>query len=256
MGLAIASTLNKSQKKILKATTEYLLKNIGKGAEGYPGQLTADIPQLFTDAYERFSKAWGGDLGDVSQTAVRNLISGKPAYEFDPVAKTSQWRETYAGPVMAAYEDFALPMIKESWNLPGVAYSRARGEGVAREVGGFYGQYVAPKLFDALQTGEAMGFQSRELAAGRQIQALDLPGRQFAQTAGVAGSLEERLNRKYMADYSEWLRTRGEPGWAIQTAMGYMTQPTRTAFYETGGESADAFDYASLGLAGLEYLKK
>lgn len=216
-----------SQEELIKEVSAFLQKYIGKGAAPYPGQLVAEPPGLFNQAYEQYEKAFAGDLGALSNATIRDLIGGKPAYSFDPEETTSRWQETYAGPVMEMWNQTVLPSIKEGFNIPGVAYSRARGRETGRAASEFYGQYVAPSLFTALQTGEQMGFQSAEAAAGRQPAALGLPGQQFTQAAGVAGTLQAQLQRGYTADYQEWLRTRAEPGWPVQAATQFMTQPTQ-----------------------------
>ena len=71
-----------------------------------------------------------------------------------------------------------------------------------------------------------MGFESKEAAAGRRAGALGLPFLQTSQAMGVAQQKYGLEAQRMGMDYQEWLRTRAEPGWAVSTAMGFMTQPT------------------------------
>lgn len=220
------STLSGPQQMLMGEVSEFLKPFIGKGAEPYAGKLTADIPKLFTEAYQKYETAMGGDVGAAIAAATRDLIAGKPAYIFDPEVTAKRWEETYAGPVMEAWREHVLPGIKEGFNIPGVAYSRGRGRGVGRAASGFYGEYVAPTLYSSLEAGEARGVESAEAAAKRQMEATSMPFQQFVQTAGVSGTFQQLLQQQLNAQYQEFLRTRAEPGWAVNTAMQFMTQPT------------------------------
>lgn len=258
---ALPST-SKSQQALEKAISEWLIPLIGKKAPTYPGQLVADFPQIFEGAFQDYEAAFGGELGDLSQATIRDLISGKPAYTFDPTATATRWKETYASPVMAAWRENVLPGIEEGFNLPGVLYSRDRGRGVAKEASKFYGQYVAPSLYQSLQTGEAMGFQSGEAAAGRQTSALGLPFQQTSQAMSLAGLIQQANQMPLSAAYQEYLRTIAEPGFAATLGTGLATTGTvdYAAFREPsmieqiamlmGGAGAGASGYAAVQNSG------
>ncbi len=220
------STTSATQQELEKTISEWLTPLIGKKAPTYPGQLTADMPQLLSDAFSDYASAFGGDLGELSQATIKNLISGEPAYTFDPAATTRRWEETYANPVMAAWRENVLPGIKEGFNLPGVLYSRDRGRGVAKEASKFYGQYVAPSLYSSLQTGEAMEFQSAEAAAGRRVGALSLPYQQTSQAMGLSLLQQQAEQVPLTALYQEYLRTIAEPGFAATLGTGLATSQT------------------------------
>ncbi len=252
MGMRIVPLTSTSQRALEKYISEWLTSQMEAGPELYPGQLTAGTPELYTSAYDDYERALAGDLGTLTDATIRQLISGEPAYTFEPEDVTERWRETYAGPVMETWKDVVLPGIKEGFNIPGVAYSRARGRGVGRASGEFYGQYVAPTLFTALQTGEEMGFRSAELAAGRQMPALELPFQQFVQTAGVAETLQAQIQKPLTALYQDWLRSRGELTQYAQIGASYATDPTMSAFYKAkykGGYAPTTLDYAMMGIA-------
>jgi len=169
----------------------------------YSGQLLAETPELFNQAYSQYA---GGQYSDISDQATQDLISGKPAYEFDPVKTTARWKETYAEPVMEAWRETMLPTLKENMNMPGSLYSRGTSDYVAQQGSQFYGSNVAPTLYNSLQTGEAMGAQSAENANAMRMQALSLPYQQFGQQAGVAGAYQQQQQAPLSAAYSEYIR--------------------------------------------------
>ena len=177
MGIKLVPLTSTSQRATEQSVSDFLQGFIGEGAEAFPGDLTAPTPELFTKASQAFEEAFSGNIGDLSNTAIQDLISGKPAFTFDPSATTKMWEETFATPVMQSFRENVLPSVRESFNLPGVTYSRAGAKGVSDATSNFYGQYIAPTLFNALQTGEQRGFESAEQAAARRHGALGIPGR-------------------------------------------------------------------------------
>ena len=208
--------LTAEERRLRDAAAKWLQQYIGKGAEPYTGELTADIPELFTDAYNWYQDQFG--RADVSD-AIKNLISGKPAYTYDPAATTKMWEETYATPVMSAWKQTVLPIIKERLNVPGRSTVMERK--TLDEMGAFYGQHVAPTLFGAHTTGQRMGFESAEAAAARVPEAVSLPAKRMGEAASVAEMLRSLEKEGIMADYQEFLRTRAEPGWATSAALGF-----------------------------------
>ena len=129
MGIRQASVLSKTQQELEKTISGYLSEYIGKGAEAYPGQLpgTADVPGLFTQAYERYASQFGGE--GIS-TAISDLIAGKPAYTFDPRETIKTWEETYASPIMETWKSTVMPALEEQYNIPGAFYSTRKGMGI------------------------------------------------------------------------------------------------------------------------------
>lgn len=214
-----------SQQALEKAISEYLTGFVGRGAEAYPGQLpgTAAVPGLFTQAYGQYAGQFGrGDIGE----AISDLISGKPAYTFDPGAVAKRWEETYSTPVMQAWKSAVVPILEEQYNVPGGFYSTRKGAGIGRAASEFYGGQVAPTLFGALQQGEQMGAASLEAAAGRRPGAIGLPGQQFAEAAQVAMTKMGLDEKQLTALFNEFLRTRAEPGWASVAGAGLSTAGT------------------------------
>lgn len=256
MGVRLIPKTSETQRALEKAISGFLLKNVGVGAKRFPGELTADIPELFSRAYDEFAD--GRFAGDIS-AATRDLIRGEPAYTFEPGSATKRWQETYATPVMRTWTDTALPAILEGMNLPGnlTGFSAAPARAAVKAGGEFFGQQVAPKLFDWvsnwLTTGEKLEAYSKEQAAARRLSATALPYQQFLQSAGTARTYQELLQEKLTADKAEFIRTQAEPGWASLAGAQYMTQPTLDALYK--GKSSKTSQIGTIATAVLMALK-
>ncbi len=201
----------------------------GSANQRFPGQLVAGTPQLFNTAFNQFSS----DFGNAASTnAINDLISGKPAFEFDEQSATDRWRRTFADPVMQAWRETVAPVLKESLNLPGSLFSRGTGQFLAQQGSQFFGSQVAPTLFNTLSNLQQSGIQSRELAAARQPAALGLPFQQFSQAAGVAGAQQAQLQAPLTAAYQEFQRT--DPFRYAQLLGGIASTPTQENIIEPG----------------------
>jgi len=153
------SSLSPEQREALNTVFEWAspyLKSTTAGAT-YPGQLVAETPDLFNLAYKHYA---GGQYGELETQAIKDLMSGKPAYEFSPVKTATSWRETYAEPAMQAWRETVAPIVKETMNMPGTYYSRGTSDYLAQKAGEFYGSKIAPSLYSSLISQEAMGAQS------------------------------------------------------------------------------------------------
>ena len=222
------SNLSRAQQGLSDAASRYLTENIGQGAEAYGGQLTADMPAYFQEAYDQFTS---GQFGEESFQAIQDLISGRPAYEFDPVKTASRWKETYANPIMESWRETVLPSIREQMNMPGTLYSRGTSDYVSTKASQFYEGQVAPTLYNTLSQGEALGAQASMQAKGMQPGALSLPYQQFMQQAGAAGTVQAAEQMPLTAAYNEFLRTRAEPGWAVNAAQGFLSSTIDTGMF-------------------------
>ncbi len=219
----LVPTTSASQRSLEGVTSAELERLIQQGLEPYTGQIVPDVPEAFGTAFNKFTS---GEFSDEITRATEDLIAGRPAYEFDPKRRISEWEDIYATPVMQAYQNIVLPMVRESFNIPGVAYSRDIAKGTRKAAGDFYGQFVAPKLFESLQAGEQMGFQSGELAAGRRADALDIPYKQFAGVAGATDAYMDIYGRDLAAAYAEYARVQGLDVGILGTAGQLATTPT------------------------------
>ncbi len=244
-GTTQSSTISAEQRQSLQSVMDWVtpyLEGTTAGAE-YPGQLTADRPDLFGQAYENFA---GMPFADIENQAIQDLISGRPAYEFDPVQTASRWQETFAEPVMNTWRETIAPVLKEEMNMPGTFYGRSTSDYLAKKGGEFYGGQVAPSLFSALQTGEVLGAQSLDRANMMRPGAMSLPYMQFAQGAGVSGALQGLEQQELGAMYQEFIRR--DPYRYAQLLAGIGSSAT----YETVATQGTASPWGQIagGMAG------
>ncbi len=248
MGIKSAPTINPDQQAGLSEVLNWLSAGLGTrpAAEPYTGQLTPDIPGEFTGAYNEF---FGNQYSDISSSTIRDLISGKPAYEYDEARTARQWQESFAAPVMEAWRETVLPGLRESINqVPGNLYSRGYSDYIGQQTSDFYGQNVAPSLFAAQQRGQDYQFQSGEAAAARQPEALNIPFNQFANQANAAGLLYNYQAAPLNAAYQEFQRT--DPGQYAGLLGTTATAPTIQNFLESGGGGGGGFGAIAGTLGG------
>jgi hypothetical protein len=200
------SNTSPAQEAAINRVLEYSQEAMAarSSAAQYSGQMVADTPSLLNEAYAQYSS---GQYDAISEQAIQDLISGKPAYTFDEAAATKQWTDTYATPVMQAWNDSVAPTIKESYNAPGTLWSRSSQTGITNAANNFYGSSVTPTLFSALQTGQQNAFTSAENANSMRAGALNLPYAQFVQKAGAASTMQAQEQAELTAAYNEYIRT-------------------------------------------------
>jgi len=196
---------------------------------------------MFSDAFKALSGSMG-QYNSLIKDALVGQASGAPAYTFDSGRATGDWSKLYAVPVMQTWRETVLPLISESYNaLPGMAYSAARGKGIEGAANQYYTENVAPSLYNWLQTGEQMGFQSAENAASRQLTAANQLGsydyNQFLNAAGASSMMQSAEQQELTAKYNEFLRTTAEGNPWLSQAMSYIGTPTTATVYnpETTG---------------------
>lgn len=231
-------TINPTQQGGLETVTEWLERTLATrpGAAPYTGQLTPGTPQSFTDAFNQFTGS--NQFSDLSNNVIRDLISGKPAYEFDEGRTARVWQDSFAAPVMQAWRDVVLPGLKEDiGGVPGNLYSRGLSESLGQQTSDFFGQNVVPSFYNAFQQDQSRAFQSGEAAAGRQFDALDLPYNQFANQANAAALQYNYQSAPLNAAYAEFQRT--DPGQYAGLLGNISTVPTieNFAFYKGKSKS-------------------
>ncbi len=217
------STISGEQRDAINVVLEWAQGAFGGRAAGeaFPGQLTADTPDLFNQAYEQFaSQPYEGQINQ----ATSDLIEGRPAYEFDPVSTINRWRDTFAEPVMQAWRETVAPVIKESLNLPGTLYGRGTSDYLSQRGSDFFSANVAPTLYNSLQTGEALGAQSLENAFARRGAATALPYQQTAERFGVSSAIQGQEQSSLDRIYQEYIRN--DPFRYGQLIQGIGTAPT------------------------------
>ena len=256
-GTSSESTISKEQREGLQTVLDWAtpyLKSTPAGQQ-YPGELFAPTPDLFSQAYNDFAD---NQFGSLQNETIRDLMSGRPAYEFDPVKTTARWKETFAEPVMETWRETVAPVLQETMNMPGTFYGRGTSDYLSQQAGEFFGGKVAPTLYDSLNRGELMGAQSAENAFARRSGALSLPFMQFTQQAGAAQSFQQQQQAPLSMAYQEYLRQ--DPFRYAQLLGGVSTvstmeniaqQGTASPLASIGGAMAGGWAGSASGSAAL-----
>ena len=249
------STLNSGQNAISDELSSYLLSKGMGGATPYSGKLIADMPDMFSKAYETLASTMGRDTSILTD-ALRKQISGAPAYQSDFGETSKRWQESFATPAMSTWKQVMAPLVAEQFNAsPGSFYSQDRARGVTKAGSDYFGQYVQPTLFSAYQQDVGLGAASQEAAAARipgaigQLQAL--PAAEF-NAYGTAASLMQQMQQAPLsAQYQEFLRTSVEQSPWLKYAIQYMGIPTTEIVAQQGQESPLMGMLAGAGIGGI-----
>lgn len=246
------STLAPWQSAVGKAASDLLVKKLKENAGNtpYPSDLYPEVPDLYNEAYNNYANNWQTPPETVN--VLKEAMKGTPLYEYDPAKTTSQWRTTYATPMMETWKETVAPLLKESYNMSGVSSSRA-GQAVSDNASQFYNQAVGPTLFNALQNAESMGAQSKENAIQRQMAAAAsygmLPFSEFTNASQAALSNYQLGQSRISADFNEWLRTQPEYSNYLNLGWSGVTVSPTIANQDIGyvpGTSGNA----SMGMLG------
>jgi hypothetical protein len=263
------STLSAEQQGVSDAISKLLTGGLGKGATPYSGKMVADMPTLMSEAFNKLS-GLTGKYNDIVQNSLTTMAQGTPAWGYDPAGVTNRWRQTYAIPVMETWKNTVMPLVNESFNIPGVAYAASRGRGVQDQANAFYSQNVMPSLFSAQESELNRAFQSTENAASQRLGATqvlsNLPYSEFSNTAGASQTMMGAQQPGLTAAYNEFIRTQQENNPLLSAGMSYMGTPTTAGIYspETTGLDSQllasmlmkAFESGELGQFGWENLIK
>jgi len=224
------STLSTSQRKLLDQTAGVVSSGLSTGATPYTGQLTADTPDYLQKAFDLASNIFSADSFKSIQSMLTGQVSGTPAYVYDPAGITKEWQENFANPALEMYKSNILPLVKEQYNIPGMGNSTLAARGVSENFSNYYGQSVLPTLYNNLQSGRQMAFESGEAAAGRQQSAANmlanLPNLAVSGSAQAAEVQVNNQQRSLDAMYKEFLRTSAENNPWLNVASGLSTAST------------------------------
>jgi hypothetical protein len=259
------STLSAAQRPVETAIGKQVQAGLSSGATPYTGQLVADMPSMFGEAFKQLSSTTN-NYNNIVRDALIGQASGAPAWSFDQSGVTKRWNENYAMPIMQTWRETVLPLVQEGYNaIPGMAYSAARGKGIENAANQFYSENVAPTLFAAQENEANRQFQSVEAAAGRQLSGAtalaNLPYSQFANAAGAAQTYQAAQQQGLTAQYNEFLRTASENNPWLNAGMQFLGLNNTSTIYrpETtglgqqmlGGAIKGAISGGLTGLLGL-----
>lgn len=223
------SSLSPEQTGVSGALGPYLESKVGETATPYPGQLTADIPQLFTDAYSGLSETLG-EYSQIVRNALMKDVEGIPAWSFGFGALAKEFQSSFASPVMETWRKTVAPIIKEGYSaIPGGLRSAAMGRGMETAANRFYSESIQPKYWDAWSGELSRQFRSTEAAAARRGPAAGaltaLPGVEADIYMSAADRMRQAKQMGLTADYGEFLRTQPEASPWTQQQLAYLGIP-------------------------------
>jgi len=247
------SVLSADQQALLSQVAGYLQSGLNAGAStSQYGAYTA-TPASLTNLFSNMGNIFGANTQTLAQ-AFGQQLGGAPAYTFDPGATTKRFETTFAQPMMASWRENVLPVVQEQYNLPGVAGSSMAARAVSNAANQFYGESIAPQLFNALQSDWSAGVASLENAAARQMSGIS----GLLGSATQIGQMELSENERILAALrGEESRMFAENNPFLQAALGLSTAQTVENIGMQGSSGlfgnllSGATGLASLGNSGV-----
>jgi len=224
------STLSPEQQALAGELGPYLTGKVGQPATKYPGQITADIPGLFKEAYAGLSSSLG-DYSKIVREALMKDVEGMPAWSFGFGALSKEFGESFATPMMETWRRTVAPIIKEGYSaIPGGLRSSAMGRGMEKAANRFYTESVQPKYWEAWSGELQRQFASTEAAAARRGPAAgaltSLPGVEADIYMSAGERMRQARQMGLTADYGEFLRTQPEQSPWLQQALQLLGTPS------------------------------
>jgi hypothetical protein len=174
------STLSKEQQDVSKQLGGIISAGLEGGPLALPSELAQiiEMPELFGEAFE-----WLGGVFDTVTEPLKDIISGVPAYEYDPQLVEEMFMEQVADPSVEMLMRTAVPAIEEQWagNFYTAGHRKAVTEGLTN-----LSTDLSRQLFSNQMLGQQMGFQSAEAAAGRQLPGMAGIGELFSQLVNAS----------------------------------------------------------------------
>lgn len=235
-------TINEAQQRALGAVSDFVTPRIGTGATPFPDQLTADVPDLVGQAFDRFANQ-DRSLSTEERESLSGLATGQSFFDSDPEQIIQDWREKFANPLTSYYNEFVRPEVREEFNVPGGFNTSERAEGVSRSFNEFFGSQVAPTLFQAQENERQRAFAAQSQASQQQLPALqfsqNLPSLELSQAFGASAGRQAFDQPELTARYNEFLRTALENDPFTRIATGFSTTPTQDTVFQPAVSQLD-----------------
>ncbi len=230
---------------------KFLSQYIGKSATPFGGQLTADIPELFTGAFSNLSDMMGR-YNEIINEALTTNIKGISPYISDFGNISKRFNENFATPLMETFRRTVLPAVREGYNaVPGGLRSAALGRGMENVTSRFFQESVQPKLFDAFTADLNRQFVSGENAAARRLPAIGSIGVGTDIFMSAAERFRQAQQQGLTADYGEFLRTTPEASPWLGAVSDYLKIPTNEIAVKQGTKKGGVLGGLTGGLGGL-----
>lgn len=198
-----------------------------RGAEGYEGKLVADMPAWFKKAVMKTLKEKTLP-GSYSNQALKQALSGQPAYSVDQQATEDYYRQGLVAPAMQAWEQDIAPRLREAYAGPGGFLTSRQADMEAQQLGNLTTGLNA-EMARAVQMNQTLEAQLADSARARQLQAVGqaqqasmLPVTRALALQQAMAPFYENTQAKLGANYNEWLRTQPQNNPYLQAALGYL----------------------------------
>lgn len=250
-----ASTLRKSQEKLLDVASDFLRKGVGKGATALPFDAVADPSDLFERAFADFRKTFDDPeaSGRITQ-GLQDILSGKGVFQSDIGRVSREFTEQITNPMTQSLRETMGVDVQNELNQPGRLFASDVQEKVGEAITRQLGMTTAPLLANAIEQERTRGFASSEANMARQLPTLSalqqLPMMQTMQAFQVAGAEQGFRQQVLDRQKAEFLRMAPEFNPYISQALGFATANTMENIVQQGSDPMGGLLGAGMGMAG------
>lgn len=205
------STLSAAQNRVSRSVAPQIREGVANGVQGYKGDIVAPLDPKLSSLYNSIPT-----LGQVGQndgstnSAIQNLLSGKPAYNLDPQTTTDYFNKSVLTPMMATYNQQIKPQIQQAFAASGRSFSAAKGNALSRSLTDL-GVGAQAQLAQGIFQNQSLEAQLAQNAVNNQIQGIGLsqqqsmmPYNRISALQGVLQPYQQQHQAVANANYNQW----------------------------------------------------
>jgi hypothetical protein len=232
--------LSKPQERLRNQLIQQIGGEIGKGVEGYGGQIVPGAGDIQQDAFSMIQDMLGGGgMAGQSQDVLQQILGG-----YDPAAAKDYWKETVYDPGKMRLMEDIMPGIMEKYAGAGASESGAARRAMAG-AGQRFETDAQGQLAELLYKGQESDLE-RKL---RGVQEVGQMQRTMADIGLTGGEQQRGIAGEQMgADYAEWQRQQAYNNPWLQY-YGQTASPT-SQMYEQEKEKSFLGNMMEVGKMG------
>jgi hypothetical protein len=172
----------------------------GTPTPSYPGQ--SYVPT--TEAEQNYFDYTSGKNPTITQQALLNVLSGKPAYEIDPNATEAYYQKSIYEPTVKTFKDTTLPQLTESFSGPGF-WSSNRADQTTKAISNLNSD-LSKQRSDLYYADEQARRSALESAASRRASVAPTAAQLESENLATAGQWARSIEQEKVAsDLARWL---------------------------------------------------
>lgn len=229
---------------------------LASGVSSYNGNIVAPLDPKLQSLYNSIPT-----LGQVGQndgstnSAIQNLLSGKPAFNLDPQTTTDYFNKSVLTPMMATYNQQIKPQIQQAFAASGRSFSAAKGNALSRSLTDL-GTSAQAQLAQGIFNNQSLQAQMAQNAVNNQIQGVNLaqqqslmPYNRISALQGVLQPYQQQSQALATANYNQWQQQQPYNNPWLAQAQNFLGN-SQVAMYNPSNQLQNQLIGAGVGAVG------